>query len=1236
MSFLSNIFTKNTTQKNMKAPTNYATKVAERVEQKKYTRRNDRDEEVRKKRLKKLDTPSPQQNEMDLSPQENEMDLSHQENEIDQSSPQENEMDSSSPQENEMDPSSPQENEMDLSHQENKIDQSSPQDYKNEDVRKKRLKYLDTPSPQQNEIGSSSPQENEMDYYSSKDNWNIDNICEEIKAHISQYQTETEEQKYLMNNYAMMHYAEQQFAQTVLITQKCIQAYKECEKYEDRVFSILEQCVEYFSTIMKDHFNAEILKQPPSEKDQLLNTPQYVFNTPSGGHTNENENNKITNSLNYEVPDSQHDFKPSSMRNSFFPGIIKNRKINTESGLLVYNAIQDVLRNSTDANDLNKYILKSPISFEEDIKVDYLLGELAGNLEDIYYYFSDIGTVPAGWAERRKLFFGFTKIGTPTDQGEQTLIEPPRSIMKMVHDTKEQGYTNWILDACVSGRVSSQLGNRRYSLCNIWDPAKSAVTELIEDKLCNKDASLYDGQSYLGEACSLRPVSIPSTVVVDVDDYPNKTDYGIYDWVNDQTGESYYDMVYDPLLNNDNLAKYEIYIKLRIFKGTQTNPKIPNTRVAICVYKGSELRNISVIKSGFSVKELSFELFFIERSYKSKSLLKFNLLFRNDKLKKLMESIVVLTKESKPDISNEEIYMLLCTLVLRFKSSGDHGTSNTVNLINTRFKLNCMFLSGDNLAYVYAIASNINYTMTDANNATITTIGKTPTGARYYAAKATTGADENDDDNEDDIGGPEEKIITGNHFMVMYLPSGDDDAKYTAKLQRVIECIFQIMSYSQYTPQEVTTITPDTLMLLQERIQMTSGYLISEINKIQLDKANEVESTKTTDALFAEASRGLIEQNIPAVTLQSSVVDLFIYIQKNPTSIFADLSQKKAFITILIHFCNTITFLSKFAKIQELSYKMIESDIQALTPIMDLSPETAATSQRSRRGISTKLSQLSLQIQTNIRNVLTSSKNANITVENVNKIAKTIDVNAKTTAYDLITNIKSTFIKNSKELTKQMELLGFTPEFIKSRLSSGLLERLINTIKAEIKKNGGDIGPALAEEFGNTLLKEFGNVVADLETSELNKAMQEKAVPASVASPENVAVPENVVSSENVAGPVEQSSNDAMEVVNVESKPSIVNVTLNTKIIAKNIENYVFGGVTTRNRGRNIFGNMPVRSVVQRTGGGKKYPKKRNMYSKKQDKSKNGKNNHTKKRHHSKTRTNTKRPRKNNATNRRR
>ena len=1178
MSFLSNIFTKNTTQKNMKAPINYATKVA-------------KGGNTKKRRFDTVDTPDPQLNE------------NSEERSI-----------------------------------EELRSQVSPQ----------------TPYAKRKESFA-------MDYYSSKDYWNIETISEEIDAmskeidaHISQYQTETEEQKYLMNNYAMMHYAEQQFAQTVLITQKCIQAYKECEKYEDRVFSILEQCVEYFSTIMKDHFNAEILKQPPSKKARLTyvppkteTTPEFVLNTPSsyssspisGGHTNENENNKITNSLNYEVPDSQHDFKPSSMRNSFFPGIINNRKINTESGLLVYNAIQDVLRNSTDANDLNRYILKSPISFEEDIKVDYLLGELAGNLEDIYYYFSDIGTVPIGWAERRKLFFGFTKIGTPTDQGEQTLIEPPRSIMKLVHDTKEQGYTNWILDACVSGRVSSQLGNRRYSLCNIWDPAKSAVTELIEDKLCNKDASLYDGQSYLGEACSLRPVSIPSTVVVNVDDYPNKTDYGIYDWVNDQTGESYYDMVYDPLLNNDNLAKYEIYIKLRIFKGTQTNPKIPNTRVAICVYKGSELRNISVIKSGFSVKELSFELFFIERNYKFKSMFNIDKVYylgRNDKLKRLIESIVVLTKESKPDISNEEIYMMLCTLVLRFKSSGDHGTSNTVNLINTRFKLNCMFLSGDNLAYVYAIASNINYTMTDANNATITTIGKTPTGARYYAAKATTGADENDDDNEDDIGGPEEKIITGNHFMVMYLPSGDDDAKYTAKLQRVIECIFQIMSYSQYTPQEVTTITPDTLMLLQERIQMTSGYLISEINKIQLDKANEVESTKTTDALFAEASSGLIEQNIPAVTLQSSVVDLFIYIQKNPTSIFADLSQKKAFITILIHFCNTITFLSKFAKIQELSYKMIESDIQALTPIMDLSPETAATSQRSRRGISTKLSQLSLQIQTNIRNVLTSSKNANITVENVNKIAKTIDVNAKTTAYDLITNIKSTFIKNSKELTKQMELLGFTPEFIKSRLSSGLLERLINTIKAEIKKNGGDIGPALAEEFGNTLSNALGNVVADLETLELNKAMPEKAVPENmVVVPENVASPASVASPENVAGPVEQSSNDAMEVVNVESKPSIVNVTLNTKIIAKNIENYVFGGVTTRNRVRNIFGNK-YSSFMSRTGGGKKYPKKRNMYSKKQDKSKNGKNNHTKKRHHSKTRTNTKRPKKNNATNRRR
>jgi hypothetical protein len=1233
MSFVPNSFTRNITQKNFKGSTDYATKVSERVAQKNYTRRNDRNEEIRKKRLNILDTNSEEQGSAEF-------------------------------------PRSPQ------------------------------------------------PQPNEMDYYSSKDYWNIETMSEEIDANISQYNTQTEEYQYLMNNYAIMHYTEQQFAQTILITQKCVQAYNEFSNYsvnyEARVLSVLEQCIDYFFSTFENHVNSESINQNPSLAKARLSIPspetneQPILNTPSppvrGGHTNENENNKITNSLNYEVPDSQHDFKPSSMRNSTFPGVIKGKKINTETGLIVYNAIQDIVRNSTDMNDLNRYILKSPISFEEDIKVDYLLGELAGNLEDIYYYFTDTATVPTGWTERRKSFFGFTKIGTPS---EQTMIDPPKSIMKLVHDTKEQGYTNWILDACVSGRVSRQLGNRQYNLCNIWDPAKSAVTELIEDKLCNKDASLYEGQSYIGEACSLQPVSIPPTVVVDVDGYANKAGDEIYDWVNDQTGVSYYDMVYDPLLNNDALAKYDIYIKLRIFKGTPTKTSVPNIRVAICVYKGSELRNVYVIRSGFSVKELSIELYFIERSYKSKSMFQFTILSRNDTLKKLMESIVVLTKESKPDITNEEIYIMLCTLVLRFKSSGDHGTSNMVNLINHRFKLNCMFLSGDNLAYVYSIASNINYTFPDANNETITKIGKTPTGARYYAAKAVAMTEETEDDNEDDIATLED-TITGNHFMAIYMPSGDDDAKYTAKLQRAIECIFHTMPYSQYTPQDVTTITPEMLVALREWIQTTSGYLINEINKIQLDKANEVDGTKTTDILLTEISQGFIAQNIPGINMQTSVVDLFLYLQKNSSDVFTDLPKKKEFVAIVTHFCNTITFLSKFTRIQELSSEMIKSDIQALSPIMDLSPEIANTSQRSRRGVSSKLTQLSIQIQTSIRRVLTSSKNANITVEKLNEIAKTVDVNAKTTAYDLINHIKNSFIKNGKELTKQMELLGFTPEFIKSRLNSGLLQGHIDTIKAQIKENGGNIGPVLAEEFGNTLSNAFGNVVADFEKQALPNT-----------------VPDNDVLEKEV--PV-VSQTDTMEAVGLESKPnssdlrssvlrfpefpripsaarpeyftSFVNIRLDTKIIAKNIETYVKSGMAELNskkRPLSVFGN--TRNVVTRTNGGTtsfklrspefpeylrrtpsalrpefdeprenavpknavpknavresltKYPKKRNIYNKQpthskklqhakqsQSSSEFRKNNRTKKRNRSNTQKNRKRPRNNkqNATNRRR
>jgi hypothetical protein len=241
----------------------------------------------------------------------------------------------------------------------------------------------------------------------------------------------------------------------------------------------------------------------------------------------------------------------------------------------------------------------------------------------------------------------------------------------------------------------------------------------------------------------------------------------------------------------------------------------------------------------------------------------------------------------------------------------------------------------------------------------------------------------------------------------------------------------------------------------------------------------------------------------------------------------------------------------------------------------------------------------------------------------------------------------------------------------------------------------------LAEEFGNTLTNAFGSVVADLEqysleadvtptatipmdiSPQMDVPTQMDIVTQEVATPETTpqlgtATPMDIVTpqQETATPPPEtattqQETTTTMDIVRPETalstdtttpKPedtlmevdnevtasdsgvmswsNIKNIILDTKIITKKIEQYVTSGISNSslvNRPLSVFGRNPFRSFLSRTNGGGKYPKKRNVYTKKQYKPKKNTNNHTKKRHHTKTRKNIQRlkKKKNNATNRR-
>jgi hypothetical protein len=134
---------------------------------------------------------------------------------------------------------------------------------------------------------------------------------------------------------------------------------------------------------------------------KMVNTEvQYIFDvkfalldyldsndSKKGGHADMEKNNEIVNELNIKEGDSQHDFKASNDRNNVFPeNITKSSKIvTTYNNSLIIDKISKIVSNAKTPREsrwLNDYFESSPGVFEEDVKIDYFLGELVGNLDE--------------------------------------------------------------------------------------------------------------------------------------------------------------------------------------------------------------------------------------------------------------------------------------------------------------------------------------------------------------------------------------------------------------------------------------------------------------------------------------------------------------------------------------------------------------------------------------------------------------------------------------------------------------------------------------------------------------------------------------------------------------------------------------------------------------------------------------------------------------------------------------
>jgi hypothetical protein len=657
-----------------------------------------------------------------------------------------------------------------------------------------------------------------------------------------------------------------------------------------------------------------------------------------GGHENERTNANIVMELNRKEGDSQHDFKPSATRNNVFPvQIVKASKlVNVVNGSIVLDKISEIVFNSSGApsRELNSYFDKDPIHFEEDIKVDYLLGDLAGNLDDVSYYFTE-GTIPTTWIEARRKFFETAQIN---------------GIQKLFMDVEEFGIEYWLFDACMSSSIKNNMTPERFiTLANLWDPAKSknpTLEELTEYKM-SKDPANQDPAN---------PAF--SQFVPDVNIDVNITNKNIFDWQNAR-GESYYDKIYGPLINQDIMTNtFGIEIKLRI--AVEKNV----CSVAICVFVADEFKKMVIVRSGFGVNELAMGMHYIETGATSNTKGKGQTI--RSELKELIDTLYQYftdvsritdrtkrTEASKTFLKNE-YYKLL----LRFKSSGDHGSANTVQLLNNLLKKRSVFLSGDNLAYVYSIASG------------------TPTVCNYYKASSGSKEEDDDDDDDDDAG----IHSSGPQFIAGYFPLVDSPEKYEKQFNKKVSVIGSLQDPAYENPNYTQPDKTKTLTKLQYRelygaiasfITDTDTFIQSlEIYKKDIDNATV--TTKITGKIaeiFNTKIAGIDLVNVLEM-VPNSIDALFL---NESTYDFEAMKKYNILVTSVIR---NIYFIKNYVKIVKLIQENMKEAIARIGEIVRIDEGDILATGVQNQSVRSSSRRAGVELTTNVAGLVNQFKNS--------------------------------------------------------------------------------------------------------------------------------------------------------------------------------------------------------------------------------------------------------------------
>ena len=443
-------------------------------------------------------------------------------------------------------------------------------------------------------------------------------------------------------------------------------------------------------------------------------------------------------SLQYQLSDTWHDF--GGTRNSIYPCSFSAYDFLQESRTFL-NYIK--LPVAQDA--LSSYYTNYG-NFEERIKIDYISGMLQNCdyvLPNTSFYFNyELNT-------DNKLI-----LSALNNYIEQQKIYKNSNFTEF-YDNVISKYKYYLLDACMSIHKEPVFTKNGVielsSLCNLWDPA--GTTYLPKPSTTNTNNDFIDNNSEYNLQI------VPENIKI------NGKEYIVLDSKTIDKNLSIYDTVYDPLLNKFCLESYNIEIKLRLYSYESGKYK-----VCIVLYQNKTPFHITFLKDGgFDLSELAVGMAYINDPKPVKPGDK-NVTYNCDKVTKkldsnLKEMIDVLYEKMEKNTTVDKRANDLKVLMARLKSTGDHGSAETVKFINQNCGKAVMYLSGDQLCFIYSMM-----------------IGN-PTLFRYFASKKADSCD------KDDKCGTDDCVKNRIHYVGFYDMALSDEQKQQMVLNQKTKII---------------------------------------------------------------------------------------------------------------------------------------------------------------------------------------------------------------------------------------------------------------------------------------------------------------------------------------------------------------------------------------------------------------------------------------------------------------